>query len=179
MKKRSKIINWGLVIILMMLCIFSNGFSLKTLAAKETQLILDGKNVTSIAAPIIQDNKVLVPIKFIAEKLGAKVDWNEKDNILKIENGDDSSLLRTDSYLVIYQNEKKSCGLSDVPPRSINDVIYISTDLCRNVLGVGVEFDENNNIIHIDSNKKEDIEPFYDVRISSIESGQAIKGKTD
>lgn len=179
MKKRSKTINWGLVIILMMLCIFSNGFSLKTLAAKETQLILDGENVTSLATPIIQDNKVLVPIKFIAEKLGAKVDWNEKDNTLRIKNGNDSSLLRNDSYLVMYQNEKKSCGLSDVPPRSINDVIYISTDLCRNVLGVGVEFDENNNIVYIDSNKREDIKPFYDVKISSIESGQAIKGKTD
>jgi len=179
MGKRSKIINLGLVIILMMLCIFSNGFSLKTLAAKETQLIVDGKNVTSLAAPIIQDDKVLVPIKFIAEKLGAKVDWNGKDNTLKIENGNDSFLLRTNSYLVIYQNSEKGCGLSDVPPRSINGMIYISADLCRNIFGVGVEWDESNNIVHIDSNKKEDIEPFYDVKISDIESGQAIKGKTD
>lgn len=179
MKKRSKVINWGLIIILMMLCIFSKGFSLKILAVKETQLILDGKDVTSLVAPIIQDGKILVPIQFIAEELGAKVDWNEKDNTLKVENNSNSFLLRTDSYLVIYQNDQKSCGLSDVPPKSINDMIYISTDLCRNVLGVGVEWDEDNKIIHIDSNKREGIEPFYDVKISSIESGQAIKGKTD
>ena len=56
---------------------------------KDTQtvtLTLDGKTITMQigiviekygVAPIIIDNRTYVPIRFVAEELGATVDWNE------------------------------------------------------------------------------------------------------
>ena len=37
--------------------------------------------------PIIQNERTLVPIRFVAEALGYDVDWNEKDNTAVIEDG--------------------------------------------------------------------------------------------
>ena len=179
MKKGSNMINWGLIILLMMLWIFPQGFSSEALAANQIKLVLDGKDVTSLATPIVQNGRTLIPIQFIAEKLGAKVDWNGKNKTLKIEKDGNLVFLKVNSRLVIYQNEQKSCELSDIPPKLIDNVTYISIDLCRNVLGVGVSYDENKRIIHINSNEKVDTLPLYDVKITSIKPGQAIKGKTE
>ena len=37
--------------------------------------------------PIIQDDRTLVPIRFVAEALGHDVEWNETDNSAVIDNG--------------------------------------------------------------------------------------------
>ena len=37
--------------------------------------------------PIIQNERTLVPIRFVAEALGYDVDWNEQDNTAVIDNG--------------------------------------------------------------------------------------------
>ena len=37
-------------------------------------------------APFLQSNRTFVPIRFIAESFGYKVDWNEKDEIVIISN---------------------------------------------------------------------------------------------
>ena len=37
--------------------------------------------------PIIQNERTLVPIRFVAEALGYDVDWNEKDNTAVIDDG--------------------------------------------------------------------------------------------
>ena len=37
--------------------------------------------------PIVQNERILVPIRFVAEALGYDVDWNEKDNTAVIDDG--------------------------------------------------------------------------------------------
>jgi len=158
----------------MVMLVFSTG----VFATNQIRLVLDGKDVTSLATPIIQNGKTLVPIQFIAEELGAKVDWNGKDRIVTIKKVDNSIILKIDSYLVQYQGEEKSCGLADIPPKIINGRPFVSLSFLSNALGVRVNWDANNKIVSIDSNAKVDIVPFYNVKISSVESGQTIKGKT-
>lgn len=179
MKKRINIKNLSMIILLITLLIFPQGLHSEASVNDSIKLVLDGKDITSLAKPVVQDGKILVPIQFIAEKLKTKVAWNGEDEIVAIEKDGNLSILRIDSHLVIYQNEQKSCGLSDIPTRLIDDEIYVSCRLCQNVLGVEVEWDENNRIIIIDSNKKEGIEPLFDVKISSVEMGQVINGKTN
>ncbi|WP_077368974.1 stalk domain-containing protein [Anaerosalibacter sp. Marseille-P3206] len=172
MKKRS-IISLSLLIVMVML-VFSTG----VFATNQIRLVLDGKDVTSLATPIIQNGRTLVPIQFIAEELGAKVDWNGKDKIVTIKKADNTIILKIDSYLVQYQGKEKSCGLVDIPPKIINGHPFVSLSLLKYVLGVGVNWDANSRIVSINSNAKVDIEPFYNVKITSIESGQVIEGKT-
>ena len=179
MKKTSKAINWGLIFLLLMAWILPQAFGSEVLAARQIKLVVDDKDVTSLATPIIDNGRTLVPIRFIAEELGAKVDWNDKDRIVTIEKDSNSVVLKIDSHLVQYQNSEKSCGLIDIPPKIIDSHTFVPLRLVGNALGIGVEWDEKNRTVRIDSNKIEDNIPFYNVEISSIEPGQAIKGKTD
>lgn len=172
--KKTNIINLSLLIIMVMLV-----FSSKTFAASQIKLVLDGKDVTSSAAPIIEKGRTLVPIRFIAEEMGANVDWNGKDRVVTIEKDKKIVTLKIDSHLVQYQDEEKSCGLVDIPPKIIDGHTFVPLRLVSNALGIGVEWDENSRTISIDSNEKVGKAPFYDVKISSIQPGQAIKGKTN
>ncbi|WIV13385.1 glucosaminidase domain-containing protein [Proteiniborus sp. MB09-C3] len=151
----------------------------EALATNEPRLLLDGQNITAIAEPAIQDDKILVPICAIAEKLGAEVNWNKEEGTVYIEKDNTSVLLRIDSHLVSYQKDEKTYILSDVPPMIINERIYVSLNLVRNSLGIEADWDADNNSILIDSSKPVDIEPFFDIKISSVNSGQVITGRTD
>ncbi|MGI6575094.1 MAG: Gmad2 immunoglobulin-like domain-containing protein [bacterium] len=48
------------------------------------QIIFDGIKLESDVAPIIQDGRVLVPIRVIAEKFGADVSWDGENNTVQI-----------------------------------------------------------------------------------------------
>ncbi|WP_132995031.1 glucosaminidase domain-containing protein [Sporanaerobacter acetigenes] len=172
-----KKISWSMIVLLMALWIFG-GFSSEVVADSQIKLVLDEKDVTSLGMPIVENDKVLVPIESIAKKLGAKVVLNDKDNTIKIEKNGKLTILKINSHLVLYQNQEKTYDLSDIPTKRINNRVFVSLDLCRNVLGVGVEWDKDNKIVRIDSSKKEDIRPFSDVKILSVETGQTITGKT-
>lgn len=151
----------------------------EALATNEPRLLLDGQNITAIAEPVIQDDKILVPICVIAEKLGAEVNWNKEEGTVFIKKDNTSVLLRIDSHLVSYQKDEKTYILSDVPPMIINERIYVSLNLVRNSLGIEAYWDADNNSILIDSSKPVDIESFFDIKISSVNSGQVITGRTD
>ncbi|MFT9496598.1 copper amine oxidase N-terminal domain-containing protein [Anaerosolibacter sp.] len=43
------------------------------------KLIINGEDITSSAQPTIIDGRTLVPARALAEKLGAKVEWDEKN----------------------------------------------------------------------------------------------------
>lgn len=154
----------------------------EALASNEPRLLLNGQDITTIASPIIQNDRTLVPIRFIAEQLGAQVKWNNEDRTVNVVKGNASILLRINSHLVSYEsgeNGEKAFSLCDVPPTIINERTYVPLRLVSNALGIGVDWDGATNTILIDSSKKADVEPFFDVRISSLTSGQAITGKTE
>ena len=51
--------------------------------------------------------------------------------------------------------------------------------LVSNALGIGIEWDEANKFVSIDSSNKSDITPFFDLEILNLKPGQAITGKTN
>lgn len=179
MKKGFDIKKIGMILLVISLLILPQGFYSEASTNNLIKVKLDGKYITSFAKPIVQNDKILLPIEFIAEKLGAEVYRNYEYNIITIKKGNNLAILHIDSRLVIYQNEGKSCELSDVPTRIINDKVYVSYKLFQNIFGVKVKYNEDRNKIYIYSNKKADIEPLFDVEISSVEMGQTINGKTD
>ena len=91
--KKTNIINLSLLVIMVMLV-----FSSKTFAASQIKLVLDGKDVTSSAAPIIEKGRTLVPIRFIAEEMGANVHWNGKDRVVTIE--------KDKKIVILYRSEQ-------------------------------------------------------------------------
>ncbi len=50
--------------------------------------ILNGREVNAGTAPVIQNDRVLVPLRFVSEALGAKVDWDgESETVDIVSNG--------------------------------------------------------------------------------------------
>ncbi len=151
----------------------------EVLATNEPKLLLNGQDITTIAEPIIKNDRTLVPIRFIAEQLGAQVDWNNENRTVSVVKENISVSLKIDSHLVSYENEGKAYSLCDVPPTIINERTYVPLRLVSNALGIGIDWDGATNTILLDSSKTADVEPFFDIRILSLNSGQAITGKTE
>lgn len=179
MNKRNKIIRTTLLLALILALAFSNLGSQSLLAAAQIRLVIDGKDVTSSALPVIENDRTLVPIRIIAEQLGAKVTWNEKDRTVLINKDSISILLRIDSHLIEYQNNGKIYSLSDVPPKIINDRTFVPLRLVSNALGIGTEWAGANRVVYVDSKKTATFTPFFDMKILGVNSGQVITGKTD
>lgn len=158
--------------------IFSGTLSKEAIAEKTIKLIVDGKDITALASPIVENNRTLVPIRFISEELGAEVMWNGTDNTVRIEKGDQSILLRLESHLVEYNNGS-SYELSDVVPKILNERTFVPLRLVSNALDIGINWNEINYSVDIDSTQKSDKISSSDVKIISINNGQVINGKTE
>lgn len=176
---KGKIFNITLFTILVMVLIFSQWFSLQPLAARPIRLVVDGKDITSLTSPVIENGRTLVPIRFVAEELGADVDWNEKDRRVTIKKDNQLVSMKINSRLVQYQGEGKEYNLLDVAPKIINSRTFVPLRFVSNAFGIGIEWDDSNRIVYVDSSKTSDMEPFFDIKISTLNSGQVITGKTD
>jgi hypothetical protein len=129
--------------LLLVILTFSQCFSGYSLADKPVRLIVDGKDITSLATPIYESGKVLLPIQPIVEKLGGKFSWNRKDNKVTITKDNLLINLKVDSRLVSYQEKEKKYSLIDETPKIVNDRIFVPISFISSVLGVEVKWDEN------------------------------------
>ncbi|HEY8362117.1 MAG TPA: stalk domain-containing protein [Tissierellaceae bacterium] len=174
MKKKSLIL-----IIFIISIILIKYIQIKVLASSEIQINIDGKTIDSSVSPFIENGRTMVPIRVISEELGAKVIWNEKDRTVEIIKGDTAILLRINSRLVELRDKERRFILSDVSPKIVSDRTYVPLRLVSSGLGVVVNWDEKNRTVYINSREKAEIEPFYDIKITSLSNGQTITGKTE
>jgi flagellum-specific peptidoglycan hydrolase FlgJ len=142
------------------------------------QLIVDGNNITALSEPVIEHDRVLVPIRFVSEEIGAEVYWDDGKRSVIVEKDDKSMILWIGSHLVEYDNGE-IYNLSDVAPKIINERTYVPLRLISNALSIGIEWDEATRSVFVDSNKNSSIESFYDVKMTSIKAEDVIWGKTN
>lgn len=152
-------------------------------ASKTLNLIVDDKNITSDAMPIVENDRTLVPIRIISEELGARVDWNDREQTVSIEKDGNSVELKINSRLISY-NDGSDYHLSDVEPQLLNEDedgnlrTYVPLRLVSNALDIEVEWNEEENNIYIDSKKEAEKTPPSNIKIISQEKSQLITGDT-
>lgn len=178
MAKKYKALNKITLLILAIMLTFPQYLNPNTMAASQIRLVIDGKDFTQNAAPVIENDRTLVPIRVITEQLGGEVEWNNAERCVKIAKGDMQFVLKIDSHLIEINQGGKTYTLVDVPPKIINDRTYVPLRLVGNLLGISVEWDNANRIVRVDSNMISTFEPFFDVKFLNIDNGQAITGKT-
>src|SRR5699024_6508550 len=122
---KGKVFNLMLFSLLLMIFIFSQQFNTYSLAASPIKLVVNGKDITSLANPIIENGRTLVPIRFITEELGGKVDWKDKEKRVIIKRDNLSVNLKIDSHLVSYEDGQKNYSLIDVAPKIIDGHTFI------------------------------------------------------
>lgn len=147
-------------------------------AASPIKLIVDGNDITRLSSPIIENDRTLVPIRFISEELGATVTWNNDERSVYVKKGNNSVLLRIGSHLVQYDNGV-DYDVSDVAPKIYNDRTFVPLRLVSNALDISVEWNNVTRSVIVDSSKKGQATDFFDIKILTVAPGQTISGKTN
>lgn len=179
MKNINKLLKAGILLLTLILITFLSNYPKPAVYAEESlRLVIDGKDVTSTAMPIIRNARTLVPLRVVAEQMGAEVSWNEKDRTVLIEKDNESIKLKIDSRLIQTDKGGKQSFLSDVAPLIIESRTYVPLRLIGNTLGIGVEWSESNRLVSVDSAKPASFEPFFNTKIINISQGQTITSKT-
>lgn len=173
---KKKIFNWKTVVMLVMIVMLVN-VAPNVYAQSPIKLIIDGKEVKDGPEAFIKNDRTLVPIRVIAEELDAEVTWDNDSRTVHISKEDLHVELPIDSNLIEYTIDNETIyNLSDVTPLIKEDRTFVPIRLVSNALGVGIDWDNDRRAVIIDSSEDSEIEPFFDVKISSVKSGQVITG---
>ncbi|MCR3956385.1 MAG: stalk domain-containing protein [Gudongella sp.] len=158
----------------MMLTIF-NGLEAEAAGMEPIRLVVDGKDITHLTEPIIENGRTLVPIRFVTEEIGGEVSWDNETRTVKAWKGDRSLRMIIGSRVVELGNGKDAV-VSDVAPRIIESRTFVPLRLISNGLGIGVSWDNATRTVTVDSDKSAAVEPFYNLNISSHKAGSYITG---
>ncbi|MFO7612366.1 MAG: stalk domain-containing protein [Clostridia bacterium] len=154
----------------------SLGFS-NVSADSNIRLVVNGNDITELSAPVIENDRTLVPIRFVTEELGATVTWDDASRTVLVEKDNLSIFLRIGSYLVDY-NHGEEYMLSDVAPMIINDRTYVPLRLISNAFGTGIDWIDETRTVVVDSSKTSSVQPFFDVSIVSHKNKDVISSET-
>ena len=108
--------------------------------AKDVTVQLDGSPLSCRHAPVIENDRVLVPMRDIMEPLGYEVIWNEKDRSITAKDAD------TTMYLTInnaYATVNNTQVVLDAAPRIIDDVTMVPLRFMADYSGASVSWDQN------------------------------------
>jgi len=116
----------------------------------DVQVEVNDQLVTFDEKPYIEKmtGRTYVPIRFIAEKLGANVDWDQETKTVTIFNGSDSICLQIGSQVPTINNIAMAQQL-DAPARLDNKRTYVPLRFVSEVLGQNVLWDKYNRLVRI------------------------------
>ena len=115
-----------------------------TIGQKEA--VVFGKTKTNDVAPIIRNDRTMLPARFVAEELGAKVSWNEAERKVTIKKNDVEIILTIDSDIALVNGEEIKL---DSPAFIENDRTYTSVRFIAENLGASVDWNEGSRKVII------------------------------
>lgn len=131
--KKSKSIIFSLVL-LVFLCV-------NVFAGKTPQIEYNGKIIKSDVQPFIQNERTMVPIRFISETLGYKVDWNNEERLVSITGKDTSLELKIGSKKAKVNGKEVEL---DAPSIIKNERTFVPLRFVAENLKAEVKWDNDN-----------------------------------
>lgn len=142
MKKKtlSLFINFVLVVALMLSC------TIVASASTHIALVLNGENIVPEVSPQNISGRILVPFRFIGEKLGANVKWQQSTKTITMTKGDNTVILQINNPVINLNGVNKTLdckpiivkGTTLVPVRAIAEALNANVEWRPNVWqGVG------------------------------------------
>jgi len=100
-----------------------------------------GENVTNDVAPVIKNDRTMLPARFVAENLGAKVDWDAETKTVTITSEDKKTVIK-----LVINSDKALVNGEEVILDSVafveNDRTYTPVRFVAETLGAEVEWNE-------------------------------------
>jgi hypothetical protein len=113
----------------------------------EKEISIDGKTQSMDVAPFIQDSRTLVPVRFVSEALGAKVDWyqEEKKAVIVLVPKVVTLWVGKDQAFVNGVEQKL-----DVPAVLVDNRTFVPLRFVSERLGAKVEWSQEKQQVSID-----------------------------
>ena len=119
---------------------------------------IDGSYVYPDSDPLIKNDRTIVPIRAVAEKLGYEVSWDADTRTVTIVSGLDTLKIKIgQKYMDLYtqvpgENYSERARLTlDAPAEIINDRTYLPLRAIGEALGCDVDWDGTNRTVIIES----------------------------
>lgn len=114
---------------------------------KEITVVVNGQKIDFDVPPITENDRTLVPMRYIFEALGAEVEWNNDTNTATAVREDTTISITIDSNVIIKNGEKTEI---DVPARLINDRTLVPIRAVSEGLGASVNWIEDSLTVIIE-----------------------------
>jgi hypothetical protein len=128
-----------------------------TYAAASVKIIVNKEQVQTDVAPIIVKDRVLVPIRAVAETLGAKVAWTQKTKTVEVRKwaeivhltvGKNTATVEGNLNPLAFSDDTGSIAL-DVSVKIVNDRVYVPLRFISQLFGYQVKWGQG--AVSIDS----------------------------
>ncbi len=138
-----------IISLMLLLCVTFSMFSFNAFAEDSIKVTVDGVSKTYDVMPVIVDGRTLLPVRGIAETLGAKVEWREETKVVCIEKGSDVAIMQIDNNIGQINGLDKTM---DVPVKLINSRTMVPVRFVAEALGCKVDWDDATKTVIITTN---------------------------
>lgn len=122
-------------------------FPMKNVSAQESiKLWINGNYVQTDTAPVIENNRTLVPVRVISENLGIPVEWNAENQQILLQKGE---------TVIAFEIGKAEYGFGDIPnsldvaPKIINNRTMVPVRAISEIFENKVDWDNTNRTVVI------------------------------
>lgn len=121
-------------------------------AQSDIQININGEKFENQIAPIVKEDRVLVPMREIFENFGAEVFWDDDTKTVTAVLGSEAVLLQIDNNLLFKPGETIEM---DVAPVIVNERTMVPLRAVAAGLGAEVEWDDATRCVNIDFDEGE------------------------
>ena len=148
------LLKWLAVMMMAMLCMP------QVFALSEIRVRVNGAQVYfPDGKPYVDSNsRVLVPVRFVSEQLGAKVEWDAAAKRVTILDGDKVVILHINSKQIMVDGQVKELDTAAIVKGTRT---YVPIRFVSETLGATVKWDNKVRIVYIDNGK----EPLPEVKV--------------
>ncbi len=154
MKIKTNPINICLILAVLILSSFLIGPSMASASEDNPlsppQVILNGKQLDFEVPPIIENNRILVPLRAIFESMGATVNWNSKTYVVTARQGDIEVILPLNSDTATVNGQAYHL---EVPSKIVNNRTLAPLRFVGEAFGAEVTWDNDTRCIYIKSSE--------------------------
>jgi hypothetical protein len=111
---------------------------------------VNGKPVSYDVLPVVQDGRTLVPLRAIAQTMGAQVQWDDQSRSISMTRGDKTVSLGIDSTAATVNNAPVNL---DVPATIVNGRTMVPARFISESLGAQVTWDQYSKTASITEKK--------------------------
>lgn len=115
-------------------------------APQEIKVIINGELLTCDQPPVMLNDRILVPLRAIFEKLGAQVIWNESSQSVNATKSETSVSLAIGGTVMYVNNSEK---MLDVPAQLINGRTLVPVRAVSEAFGCNVSWNETDSTVSV------------------------------